>query len=173
MRPLQIEIPENESLLDLLDLVSTSDKYKERVQQLIDLQAQINKDIGDRERIGKLEDLINLAASDRAAAEELRAQGESYYSKKKLEADDYVAGGQKLVALERDVLEAEKRDLADKLALLDRTAAELGAQEKDIKAREDAVAIRENGAAQREQAVAVKEEKLAAKAKRVQEAAAE
>ena len=90
MKPIP-SIPENESLTDLLDLVSSSDKFKERVQQLKDLQDVINKDLGDRSRIAKLDGLTQLAASKLAEASRVKSDADAYGKSERDRADAYVA----------------------------------------------------------------------------------
>ena len=139
MKP-QIYIPENESLTDLLDLVSNSDKLKERTQGLIDLQTQINRDIGDRNRLAKLDDRLSDAEAKVAEAERLRVEADKYKTDRKAEGDAYYNGE---VAKVENML-AELADRAKAISQRESSAgqkeAELSAKETDLKNREVVVA---------------------------------
>lgn len=90
MKPIPY-IPENESLTDLLDLMSSSVKFTERVKLLKELQDLINKDLGDLEVVQKVKAMQAATANKLTEAEAIRRKADEYVSTRKAEADDAYA----------------------------------------------------------------------------------
>lgn len=138
MKPLPY-IPENESLTDLLDLVGNSKKFAERVKTLKELQDIINKDLGDRAKVGKLDDLTQQAQSKLSEANRVRTEADAYAKAARDKADsDVRAQGERV-----KTMQAESEGRFRLLATREKAAAE---HERVLMAKDTELAQREKEA---------------------------
>ena len=166
-----IEIPENESLTDLLDLVSNSKKLKERTQGLLELQTQINRDIGDRNRIAKLDDLLAGAEAKVAEAGRIKVGADKYATDKKKEGDAYYDKQAARIKTEDGALIERERSVAAREVNVVKCQTDLDAREKDLQARELDVSRKAVKAEQMTNEARILQDKSLATIKRVQSAA--
>lgn len=99
-------IPVLEDATELLAVISNSQKWKERLEKMIAHEEFMQAAVAKAEKIGDLEQALNLAASDRAEAERIRKEAEEYAERTKKEAD---------VVLEsaKEKIQTRERELAE------------------------------------------------------------
>src|SRR3990167_11291855 len=143
MKPVYSVISENETLLDLLDLVSNSAKFTERVQTLIDSQTRIKKDLGDLETVQKVKGMEAATAAKLAEAENIRRKADEYVATRKAEADD-------VYAKQMDQIQRSRSQSGEFAKELDVRANELGKRERALDTRDTAMLARAQELAKRE-----------------------
>ena len=160
-------------MTDLLDLVGNSEKYRERVKVLKEYHEIINRDIGDRNRIAKLDDLLSAAEAKVAEAGRTKVGADKYLGDKKKEGDDYYDQQAARIKAEDNASIKREQAVTAREANVVKCQASLDAKEKDLQARELDVAKATVRAEQMTREANLMQEKYLSRLQAIQTAAAE